>query len=143
MIKHLCILFLFVITTNCSRSSVDNENCRFLLNIPVNFSINLNLPQFSQLQFGGNSVYIANEGNGGVIVAFTGANYFAWDARDPNVAQSNCTILVPTGLNAATTCANKNEYSLVTGRSTNNTELTCGLRNYRVEVSGSSLRIFF
>ena len=141
--KYLYIALLFIVTTGCSKDITENENCIFLLNIPVNFNINLNLPQFSQLKFGGNSIYVPNEGNGGVIITFTGVNYFAWDARDPNVTQQSCSILEPSGLNASTTCTAKNEYSLVTGRSTNNPDLPCSLRNYRVEAQGNSLRIFF
>ncbi|MBJ6369669.1 Rieske (2Fe-2S) protein [Snuella sedimenti] len=126
---------------SCSSNSIDNKNCKFLLDIGVNVAVNLNLPQYSQLQFTGNSAYVANAGNGGIIVAFTGADYLAWDAADPNHPQSECSVLVNSGLNATCGCDDKNTYSLVTGAPLNNGTLQCSLRNYRVTVSGNTLLI--
>ena len=134
------IIFFFTIVA-CSRNTTQNENCRFLLNIGVNEVVNLNLPQFNQLQFSGNSVYIPNAGNGGIIVASVGADFFAWDAADPNHTQSSCSILVNSGLTATCGCDDENQYSLTNGLPINNSELQCTLLNYRVEVSGSTLLI--
>ena len=135
------LLLSVVFLLGCS-SSNETEDCKFLLDIGVNTSINLSLPEYSQLQFAGNSVYIPNHGNGGVIVASTGADFLAWDASDPNHAQSNCSVLINSGLNATCGCDDKNQYSLVNGQPLNNGDLRCGLRNYRVEQSGNTLRIF-
>lgn len=139
--KVLISLLGLLTILSCS-SSQENENCKFLLNIGVNVSINLSLPEYSQLQFAGNSVYISNQGNGGIIVASTGADFFAWDAADPNHTQSSCSVLINSGLNATCGCDDKNEYSLVNGQPLNNRSLMCGLRNYRVEKSGNTLRIY-
>ncbi|WP_242131247.1 hypothetical protein [Aestuariivivens marinum] len=139
--KVLISLLGLLTILSCS-SSQENENCKFLLNIGVNVSINLSLPEYSQLQFTGNSVYISNQGNGGIIVASTGADFFAWDAADPNHTQSSCSVLINSGLNATCGCDDKNEYSLVNGQPLNNRSLMCGLRNYRVEKSGNTLRIY-
>lgn len=141
--RPIYILICFLILTQCSSNRDENENCKFLLDIGVNVSINLNLPQYGQLQFAGNSVYVPNQGNGGVIVAYTGADYFAWDAADPNHVQSSCSILENSGLNATCRCDDQNEYSLVTGQALNNGTLECSLRNYRVEKSGSTLIISY
>lgn len=127
--------------TSCSKNSVDNKNCRFLLDIGVNVTVNLNLPQYSQLQFAGNSIYIANAGNGGVIIASTGADFYAWDASDPNEIPSTNTILKVSGLEASCDCDDTHTYSLVSGQALNNATLQCGLRNYRVEKSGNTLLI--
>ena len=139
--KVLISLLGLLTILSCS-SSQENENCKFLLNIGVNVNINLSLPEYSQLQFAGNSVYISNQGNGGIIVASTGADFFAWDAADPNHTQSSCSVLINSGLNATCGCDDKNEYSLVNGQPLNNSSLMCGLRNYRVEKSGNTLRIY-
>lgn len=141
--RPLYILICFLILTNCSGNRDENENCKFLLDIPFSISINLNLPQYSQLQFAGNSVYIPNVGNRGVIVAYTGADYFAWDAADPNQVQSSCAIIENSGLEGTSQCDNKNQYSLVTGQPLNNGTLQCSLRNYRVDQNGSGLTISF
>ena len=114
---------------------------RFLLNINVNLIVNLNLPQYSQLPFAGNSVYIPNVGNNGIIVASTGFDYYAWDAADPNNIPGTCSVLVPSGLTATSVCDEENTYSLVTGEPLENSSLRCSLKFYRVEQSGNNLII--
>lgn len=140
--KSYLYIPLFALIISCSDNSTDNKNCRFLLNIGVNVSINMSLPQYSQLQFISNSVYIPNVGNAGIIVTNTGSGYLAWDAADPNHAPSNCSTLNVSGLNAICGCEDKNSYSLVTGQTIGNGNLICSLKNYRVEQSGTNLRIY-
>jgi len=135
------LFFCFLILTTCSENSVNNENCKFLFNVGVNVTINLSLPQFSQLQFPSNSVYISNAGNGGIIVTNAGSNFFAWDASDPNHIPSSCSVLEISGLEGVCGCADKNTYSLITGQPLGNTSLLCGLKNYRLEQSGNTLLI--
>lgn len=138
--KPFIYTFCFVLLTACS-NTVENEHCKYLLNLKFNTSINLSLPQYSQLQFAGNSIYIENFGNKGIIVASTGVDFLAWDAADPNHAQTDCSKLVNSGLNATCGCSDKNTYSLVTGQITGSSALPCSLRNYRVEKSGNVLYI--
>ncbi|WP_303318891.1 hypothetical protein Q4Q34_05410 [Flavivirga abyssicola] len=140
--KPVFFLIALIILTSCSKNSVDNQNCNFLLDLGVNVNINLSLPQYSQLPFAGNSVYIENAGNGGIIVASTGADFLAWDASDPNHIPSSCSTLVPSGLNATCGCDDANEYSLVTGQLLGGKSLPCSLKNYRVEKNGNNLLIF-
>ncbi|MCF6296312.1 MAG: hypothetical protein L3J25_11575, partial [Flavobacteriaceae bacterium] len=105
-------IFLIALTSfmlvSCSKNDVINENCKFLLNLGVNTSINLSLPQYSQLQFISNSVYIPNHGNKGIIVTNSGTGYLAWDAADPNHAQQSCSIVNGTGLEGTCGCADAN-----------------------------------
>ncbi|WP_248724855.1 hypothetical protein [Seonamhaeicola sp. ML3] len=136
-----CICFILLFNACDTRNDVD-ENCRFLLDINVNLSINLSLPQYSELQFAGNSVYIPNVGNGGIIVASTGFDFFAWDASDPNKPPSNCSVLVPNGLFATSGCEDENTYNLITGEPTENPNLRCSLKFYRIERNGNTLLIF-
>ncbi len=137
-------IFLIALTSlflaSCSKSNNTNENCKFLLNIGVNTSINLNLPQYSQLQFISNSVYIPNAGNKGIIVTNSGTGFLAWDAADPNHAQQSCSIVNGTGLEGTCGCADANTYSFITGQSLG-TALPCTLKPYRVEQSGNKLFI--
>lgn len=131
----LTLLFL----TACSKND-DNNNCNYLLNIGVNVDINLNLPQYSQLQFVSNSVFISNQtagGNGGVIVTNVGSGLRAWDAADPNHTPSTCSIMQIDGANAVCGCTDANEYSLFTGQSLG-VQLPCGLKEYRVTPTGNN-----
>lgn len=120
----------------CSNNDRLN-NCNKLLDLGVNYSLNLNLPQYSQLQFTSNSVYIANQGNGGIIVTNVGTGLRAWDAADPNHEFRPCSIMQIIGTNAKCGCADANEYSLFIGSSVGN-QLPCGLKEYRVSPSGSN-----
>lgn len=140
--RSFLILLSFIACTTCSKNSVDNENCRFLLDLSVNVPVNLNLPQYSQLQFPNNPIYIPNLGNGGVIVNNTGTSYVAFDAADPNHTPSNCSILNISGVNGICGCDDKNEYNLLNGLPVNNPNLRCPLKVYRVEQNGNTLLIF-
>lgn len=139
--RSLFFSLLLLLLTACSENSVNNENCRYLLNVNVNASINLSLPQYSQLQFVSNSVYIPNQGNGGIIVTNAGSGFFAWDASDPNHALSSCSVLEISGLEATCGCSDQNTYSLVNGQPLGDSSLFCGLKNYRVEQNGNTLLI--
>ena len=135
MNKFFIFLFLLLLTA-CSKNDALNR-CNYLLNLAVNVTINLNLPLYSQLQFTSNSVYIANQGNGGIIVTNVGTGLRAWDASDPNHTPSSCSIMQIVGANAKCGCQDANEYSLFTGGSLG-TQLPCGLKEYRVSPSGSN-----
>lgn len=132
----ICLIFLMACSGN-----TENENCKFLLDVGVNVPINLNLPQYSQLQFVSNSVYIANAGNAGIIVTNVGSGYLAWDASDPNHSPNNCSALTVSGLEGTCGCNDGNTYSLVTGQALGDKALPCSLKNYRVEQSGNTLLI--
>ena len=112
-----------------------------MLNIGVNEIVNMSLPQFSQLQFVSNSVYVPNAGNGGIIVTNSGTGFLAWDASDPNLSPSSCSRLEINGLEATSSCTTPNTYSLITGQPLNDSSLRCGLKAYRVEQNGNDLII--
>ncbi len=139
--KHFFCILALLILTSCSKNSIDNKNCKFLLDVGINLTVNLNLPEYSQLTFPGNAVYIGNAGNAGVIVAFTGADFLAWDASDPNHIPNTCSTLNISGLEGTCGCDDENTYSFVNGQPLGNPELQCALKNYRVEKSGNTLII--
>ena len=137
--KHFFLVISLIFLTACSRNNSD-ENCKFLVNAAVNVTLNMNLPQYSQLQFTSNSVYVPNQGNKGVIVMNVGSGFRAWDAADPNHEQTSCSLLKITGAEAVCGCDDANTYSLFTGGSIGK-QLPCGLKEYRVSVSGNSLLV--
>jgi len=137
MKNYFFIPLICLFLVSCGKSNVNN-NCNFLLNAGVNYNLNLNLPQFSDLQFASNSVYIPNQGNGGIIVTNNGTGLVAWDASDPNHAPSACSIMtISGGITATCNCNDGNTYSLITGQSLND-PLPCTLKMYRVESTGSN-----
>lgn len=113
-----------------------------LLNINVNYEVDLSLPQFNNLNFSGNSVYIPGQGNLGLIIVNSGSSFLAWDAADPNIIPMDCSRLKIEGLNAFSTCDSpSNEYSLITGQPLLD-NLRFPLYAYRVTESNGILRIF-
>ncbi|ALJ05837.1 hypothetical protein APS56_12170 [Pseudalgibacter alginicilyticus] len=138
---RLFFCFLFLLTCFTCSENEEDENCKFLLNVGVNVPVNLNLPEYGQLQYTGNSVYIPNEGNAGIIVANINSSFYAWDASDPNYIPNTCSPLVPSGLEASSNCGNGNTYSLATGTPLYDSTLRCSLKFYPVKQTGNTLYI--
>jgi hypothetical protein len=132
----ISLLFL-----SCSKKDDNNSNCNFLQNVGVNTSLNLNLPQYNDLNFISNPIYISGQGNGGLIVTNTGTGFVALDAADPNHMLNTCSILTISGLEGICGCVDANKYSLFTGQPLENPDLRCGLKAYRAELSGNILII--
>lgn len=141
MKKIFFSLLLGTTLLTCSKSNINDSNCKFLLNVGVNVSINTNLPQYNQLEFPSNSVYYANAGNRGIIITNTGTGYTAFDAADPNHTPSSCSTLTISGIIGTCGCTDANEYELISGQPLGNSDLRCALKAYRVSVSGSNLII--
>ena len=138
-LRNFRYLLLIVLICICS-SNINDSRCNFLFNLDIYYEVNLNLPQYSDLNFVSNSVYIPDVGNGGIIIVNAGTGFLAWDASDPNHEILPCSILNINGLEATSSCATQNSYSLITGQSVG-TVLNCTLKAYRVESAGNVLII--
>ena len=57
-------ILIFIIS--CAKN-INDSRCNYLLNLDIYYEVNLNLPQYSSLNFISNSVFIPNVGNGGLI----------------------------------------------------------------------------
>ena len=130
-------ILIFIIS--CAKN-INDSRCNYLLNLDIYYEVNLNLPQYSSLNFISNSVFIPNVGNGGLIITNSGTGFLAWDAADPNHSNVPCSVLTISGLEATSSCSEQNTYSLITGQSLG-VGLTCTLKSYRVENSGNILVI--
>ena len=136
--KKYFMLVLTSILFSCS-SDDTNSNCNFLINVGVNASIDLNLPQFSQLQFPSSVVRLEGQGNAGIIlVRVNNSTIRAWDGADPNHVFDTCSRLEINGISATCGCADANEYELISGQILGDNPQPCTLREYRVEAIGSN-----
>lgn len=138
--KKIIVSLLVLIVLSCSKSD-DNNNCNFLLNVGVNTSLNLSLPQYQDLGFNLAPVYVPGHGNGGLIVMKTVSGYLAWDAADPNHAPTSCSVLQISGIEGTCGCQDANKYEFVSGQAVGNDALRCALRNYRAQLNGNNLVI--
>lgn len=138
MKKYFLLLIAFPMLFSCSSNSTNNNNPN-LPNYSVNLDINMNLPQYSNLKFVSNAVYISGQGVRGIIVFNnSGTTYNAFDAACPNQALSSCSTMTVNGIYAVCACDNA-EYSLFSGQSTGK---QYPLKQYRVEVNGNLLHVF-
>ncbi|MCB0398820.1 MAG: hypothetical protein KDD26_04205 [Winogradskyella sp.] len=138
MKKLIVILSLIVIS--CGSDDNINSNCNFLFDAGVNLTVNTNLPQFNQLQFNGNGVYVANQGNNGIwLYRLTSSTLYAWDAADPSHAPAACSTLTDSGTGDIVVCGcdDANQYNLSTGFGFEGNTLPCTLKPYRVDDLGN------
>ena len=138
-IAKLISFITLLLIIGCAKD-INDLGCNFLLDLDIYYEVNLNLPQYNDLNFISNSVYIPNVGNGGIIIVNSGTGYLAWDAADPNHTNLPCSTLIISGLEATSGCAEQNTYSLITGQSIG-VALTCSLKPYRVESNNNILII--
>lgn len=134
------ILFLTAITA-CSSDDTLNNNPN-LLDVNVNFQIDLSLPQYNSLNFPSSPIYIPNYGNAGVVIMKNGADSFvAFDAADPNHPRKNeCVAMELDGIQIFCGCEG-NTYDLYTGGAVEGDEedLRYPLFRYRVIKGGNGL----
>ena len=122
-------------TTN---SSIPPNTNPYLPNYTFTVDININLPSYSNLKFPSNGIYYSAVGARGIIIFNTGSGYNAFDAACPNQSLGSCSTMTINGINAICSCDNA-EYSLFTGQSPGK---QYPLKQYRVEVNGSLLRVY-
>ncbi len=140
MMKKLLLVASFIILFGCNKNE-NNINCNFLLNVGVNLTVNLNLPQFNQLLFPGNAVRVEGQGNEGIILyRLNSATLLAWDGADPNHIPSACSALSIDSSTGTVSCGcpDENVYYLATGTFFGDNPPPCTLKPYRVETIGNN-----
>ena len=143
--KILLFAIGFVLLTNCSTDNSVTRN-PYLPNYEFNTGslINTNLPEFNKLKFAGNSIVLNSPyGINGLVVYYAGGNnYNAFELTDPNHQISACSKLSVEGVIATCTCNDGNSYDLLNGIKREGTTGLYALIRYRVEVSGSIIRVY-
>ena len=137
MKKYFFLLMVFPMLFSCTPNSISNNN-PYLPNYTFTIDINMNLPAYSSLLTPINAIYYPNQGAGrGLYIFNTGSGYVAFDAACPNQAISACSTMTINGIYAVCGCDNK-EYNLFTGQS----DLQYPMKQYRVQVNGTTLRVY-
>ncbi len=143
--KKILVLLLTIPVLSCCNDSNFNNNNPYIPNYSVNLEINLNLPQFSNLKFVSNAVYVADQGARGIIVFNNSGNTFAaFDAACPNQALSSCSTMTIKGGTIAVCACDNAEYSLFSGQciGTKCEGKQYPMKQYRVEVNGNIIRVY-
>lgn len=136
MKKIALLLMLNFVFFGCD-SGVTRINNPNLPNYIVNESLNLNLPQYSPLQFVSNPVIIS-AGISGIVVMNTGTGYNAFDLACPNQQFGTCpSAMTINGVEAVCACDNST-YSLFTGLGQGQ---QYPMKQYRTTLNGNILYI--
>lgn len=133
--------FYAIVVVLLFRCSGDDaiRNCNFLIDVNVERPIDLNLPQFNQLNFVSGVAQIDGQGNGGIfVIRVNNETLRAFDGADPNHAFSSCSLMQLDGTILQCNCADGNKYSLFTGQIIEGDPQPCGLREYRVFPLGNN-----
>lgn len=138
IMKALKILFVALLITSCSGDSV-GSNCNFLPNVTVDAVINLNLPQFNDLNFTSGVVRLSGQGNAGVyLIRANNQTILAWDGADPAQPLASCSTMTLDGTEVSSSCAGDNVYSLFTGAPVSG-PTNCTLKPYRITPIGDNV----
>jgi len=140
----ICI-FILLLFGNCKKDDGVQNGC-VSLSLP-NYSfdtgstINLNLPQYSGLQFAGNTLYVSGYSVRGFYLYNSGSAIVAFEASDPAHGPNACSLMEISGIELSCQCDDGNKYQLLTGQQVAGDTGNC-LRAYRVERSGSVVRVY-
>lgn len=141
--KSIIYIFCFVFLVGCSADNPNNRN-PFLPNYQFTSGnrINTNLPEFNKLKFANNHVILDYGINGVVLFYAGGSNYNAFELTDPNHTMTTCSTLTVEGFYATCNCEDGNSYDILNGIGREGTTGEYPLIRYKVEVSGSIIRVF-
>ena len=136
--KHVLILIVILICS-CSKNEINRNP--YLQNISFEKTINLNLPQYDDLNYNGGAVYLNSGGIKGLILFNFSNQIFAWEASCPNQYPSSCSTMKIDGVQTVCNCDDY-KYSLATGQllSSSGTN-SYPMKLYFSEKNGNSVRI--
>lgn len=140
MKKYLSLIALFLFLSGCSGTDDGIRNNPNLANLSFRLQLNLNLPEYNDLQFAGNSFATYNNGVKGIVVYnINNSQYAAFELSDPNHPPSSCSAMTVSGVIATCECEN-NKYNIVTGQLSEG-EGQFSMKPYRIEKRGNVLEI--
>ncbi|MBT8296403.1 MAG: hypothetical protein KJO51_08295 [Gramella sp.] len=141
MKKLLSIISLLILITACSGSDDNLRNNPNLPDLNFRFQLNLNFPEYNDLQFPGNSYATYNYGVKGVVIYnINNSQYVAFELSDPNHPPSNCSAMTVNGVIASCGC-DENKYNIITGEPSEGDGQYI-MKPYQVRRSGNILEIF-
>lgn len=135
--KNLFLFLSIILLLGCTNSNKTNDCFPF---IPVNISVNLDLPEFIDLRIPGNSDYTVGGQNGIVIYNINGTQFKAFDRACPNHITNCAPMEVENNIRLKCSCGGT-EYNILNGKPLSG-EGTCFAKEYFVEnLNGTVLRI--
>lgn len=136
--------FLLISLGLLSCSNNDDKIQNPYLVVPlVNLSLNLNLPEYTDLKFPGGSFIVNNQGIKGIVVyCVSDTQYFASELSDPNHSPNSCSKMEVTGIIATCSCDDGNTNDIITGQFTPPNNEKYPMLQYRAERNGDVVNIY-
>ncbi len=135
MKRFLFFAIISILITGCSSSDDGRNNNPNLVDVNFRFQINLDFPQYNQLNFPGNQIALYDDlaGIGGVVIYNVNNDlYLAYELSDPNhVPDEDCPGMTMNGIEATCRCEG-NVYNIVTGEQVEG-DGEYAMKAYRVE----------
>lgn len=142
MKKTFFYLLSAILLSACSPDNQNRVNNPNLPDLNFRLQLNLNLPEYNNLQFPGNSFATYNDGIRGIVIYnIDNTQYTAFELSDPNHPPSDCSAMEVDGIIAKCNCEDGNEYNIVTGELSEG-EGQYSLKPYRIERRGNIIEIF-
>lgn len=141
MNKTYILLFIVFGLISCDPDD-EIRNNPYLNEVSFRLNINLNLPEYNNLNFPGNTYTSYNHGINGVVVYNINNNqYTAFELSDPNHPLTPCSRLTVQGIIATCSCGDGNSYNILTGELSSGTG-QYSLKPYRVRKSGNMIEVY-
>lgn len=141
MNKRYILIFIVFSLFSCDPDDEIRKN-PYLNEVSFRLNINLNLPEYNNLNFPGNSYTSYNHGiNGVVVYNINNSQYTAFELSDPNHQLTNCSRLTVQGIIATCSCGDGNSYNILTGEISSGTG-QYSLKPYRVRKSGNMIEVY-
>ena len=136
--------FLLISLGLLSCSNNDDKIQNPYLVVPlVNLSLNLNLPEYTDLKFPGGSFIVNNQGIKGIVVyCVSDTQYFASELSDPNHSPNSCSKMEVTGIIATCPCDDGNTNDIITGQFTPPNNEKYPMLQYRAERNGDVVNVY-
>lgn len=143
MKNSIYILLIALVCISCKEDDDNTNNNPNLITSPVNFNLNLDLPEYNNLNFDGNFIVLEQLGIRGIVVYNLNSDlYTAFDLADPNHPVTSCSTMIVDGVLASCPCdTDANVYDIITGQLQDPQPGTYPMLAYRVERNGNILRI--
>ncbi|RZS99610.1 hypothetical protein [Aquimarina brevivitae] len=139
--KYILSIISLLLFISCADD--DRIQNPYLPNVAVNFQVNLNLPQFNELDFPGGSAVLRREDTGiyGTYIRnIDNTTFVAFELTDPNHKIQACSSLNVANEKATCGCSDANSYNLIFGQP-EDSSLPYSLKAYRVQKQGNILTI--
>jgi len=136
--------FLLISLGLLSCSNNDDKIQNPYLVVPlVNLSLNLNLPEYTDLKFPGGFFIVNNQGIKGIVVyCVSDTQYFASELSDPNHSPNSCSTMEVTGIIATCSCDDGNTNDIITGQFTPPNNEKYPMLQYRAERNGDIVTVY-